>query len=72
MWVMSRYHGVRPSDGASLHFAPLEFPAVADFECTTALVEAAKSIGATTHVGVTASSDTFYPGGNVTILTLVA
>ena len=36
--------------------------AVADFECTTALVEAAKSIGATTHVGVTASSDTFYPG----------
>ncbi|MCZ5721246.1 hypothetical protein O5282_00060 [Escherichia coli] len=28
---------------------PLEFPAVADFECTTALVEAAKSIGATTH-----------------------
>ena len=35
---------------------------VADFECTTALVEAAKSIGATTHVGVTASSDTFYPG----------
>ncbi|MDI8800023.1 hypothetical protein MJM59_33035, partial [Salmonella enterica subsp. enterica serovar Montevideo] len=29
---------------------------------TTALVEAAKSIGATTHVGVTASSDTFYPG----------
>ena len=49
-------------DGASLHFAPMEFPAVADFECTTALVEAAKSIGATTHVGVTASSDTFYPG----------
>jgi uridine phosphorylase len=40
----------------------MEFPAVADFECTTALVEAAKSIGATTHVGVTASSDTFYPG----------
>ena len=49
-------------DGASLHFAPMEFPAVADFECTTALVEAAKSVGATTHVGVTASSDTFYPG----------
>jgi uridine phosphorylase len=41
-------------DGASLHFAPMEFPAVADFACTTALVEAAKSIGATTHIGVTA------------------
>ncbi|NHB62959.1 uridine phosphorylase [Photorhabdus sp. RW14-46] len=49
-------------DGASLHFAPMEFPAVADFECTTALYEAAKDLGATVHVGVTASSDTFYPG----------
>ncbi|MDX7988544.1 uridine phosphorylase [Xenorhabdus sp. 12] len=49
-------------DGASLHFAPMEFPAVADFECTNALYEAAKASGSTTHVGVTASSDTFYPG----------
>ncbi|MCG8708329.1 uridine phosphorylase [Brenneria sp. 4F2] len=49
-------------DGASLHFAPLAFPAVADFTCTTALVEAAKDAGAALHVGVTASSDTFYPG----------
>jgi len=43
-------------DGASLHFAPMEFPAVADFTCTTALVDAAKAVGATTHIGVTASS----------------
>jgi uridine phosphorylase len=49
-------------DGASLHFAPMEFPAVADFECTTALVTAARDAGSTTHVGITASSDTFYPG----------
>lgn len=49
-------------DGASLHFAPMEFPAVADFECTTALVNAAKAAKATVHIGVTASSDTFYPG----------
>ncbi len=49
-------------DGASLHFAPLSFPAVADFNCTTALVAAAKEAGATIHVGITASSDTFYPG----------
>ncbi|WP_421184609.1 uridine phosphorylase [Aeromonas enteropelogenes] len=49
-------------DGASLHFAPMEFPAVADFECTTALVETAKELGSKLHVGVTASSDTFYPG----------
>ncbi len=49
-------------DGTSLHFAPMEFPAVADFACTTALVEAATSLGIEPHVGITASSDTFYPG----------
>ena len=49
-------------DGASLHFAPMEFPAVADFECTTALVAAARAAGVRLHVGVTASSDTLYPG----------
>lgn len=49
-------------DGASLHFAPMAFPAVADFACTTALVEAAKKSGKPTHIGITASSDTFYPG----------
>ncbi|TFF76977.1 uridine phosphorylase [Aeromonas taiwanensis] len=49
-------------DGASLHFAPMEFPAVADFDCTTALVNTAKELGSKLHVGVTASSDTFYPG----------
>lgn len=49
-------------DGASSHFAPMEFPAVADFACTTALVEAARDRGIEPHIGITASSDTFYPG----------
>lgn len=49
-------------DGASSHFAPMEFPAVADFECTCALVDSARDLGVSPHVGVTASSDTFYPG----------
>jgi len=49
-------------DGASFHFAPAEFPAVADFDCTTALVDAARDAGISLHVGITASSDTFYPG----------
>ncbi len=49
-------------DGASLHFAPMEFPAVADFACTTALVEAARAVGVEPRIGITASSDTFYPG----------
>ncbi|MDR2733424.1 MAG: uridine phosphorylase [Spirochaetota bacterium] len=49
-------------DGASTHYAPIEYPAVADFELTKALVEAAKDVGVEYHVGITASSDTFYPG----------
>jgi uridine phosphorylase len=49
-------------DGASLHFAPLEYPAVAHFDCVTALVAAARDAGHTAHVGVTVASDTFYPG----------
>ena len=49
-------------DGASTHYAPIEYPAVADYWLTSALVEAAKTIGVDFHVGITASSDTFYPG----------
>jgi len=49
-------------DGASHHFAPPEFPAVANFACTEALVAAARDSGAGIHVGITASTDTFYPG----------
>ncbi|BCL75967.1 uridine phosphorylase [Jeongeupia sp. HS-3] len=49
-------------DGASYHYAPAAYPAVADFDCTTALVAAARAAGARLHVGITASSDTFYPG----------
>ncbi|PKG37801.1 uridine phosphorylase [Psychromonas sp. Urea-02u-13] len=49
-------------DGASLHFAPMEFPAVADFEATTAMVAACRDLGVEPHIGITASSDTFYPG----------
>lgn len=49
-------------DGASLHFAPLEFPAVADFEIAGAMKQAAEQEGLKVHTGITASSDTFYPG----------
>ena len=49
-------------DGASQHFAPLEYPAVANFEVSKALIDAAAARGADTHVGITASADTFYPG----------
>lgn len=49
-------------DGASSHFAPMEFPAVADFDVATAMKQAAQESGAQVYTGVTASSDTFYPG----------
>ena len=49
-------------DGASGHFAPLEYPAASSYECTAALVSAAERSGLAYHVGITASSDTFYPG----------
>lgn len=49
-------------DGASQHFAPLEYPAVANFEASNALYNACLNQGVTPYVGITASSDTFYPG----------
>ena len=49
-------------DGASTHYAPVEYPAVADYEVLRARVEAAKTLGLRHHIGVTASCDTFYPG----------
>lgn len=49
-------------DGASLHFAPLGYPAASNFELTRHMVDAASEVGASYHVGITASSDTFYPG----------
>lgn len=49
-------------DGASTHYAPIEYPAVAHYEIINALVEGAKTAGVKYHVGVTVSSDTFYPG----------
>ena len=49
-------------DGASTHYAPIEYPAVADHRVVSALMAAAMVSGVRYHVGITASSDTFYPG----------
>lgn len=49
-------------DGASTHYAPIEYPAVAHHEVVTALMKGAKKSKTRYHVGITASSDTFYPG----------
>ena len=44
----------------SREYAPIEYPAVADFEVTTALVQAAKTLGKRTQVGVVQCKDAFY------------
>ncbi|HHT9130318.1 MAG TPA: uridine phosphorylase, partial [Candidatus Brocadiaceae bacterium] len=49
-------------DGASTHYAPIEYPAVAHYTVLNALIEGAKKVKVRYHVGITASSDTFYPG----------
>jgi len=53
-------------DGASTHYAPIQYPAVAHPEVLQALIGAAKalapSLACRYHVGITASTDTFYQG----------
>lgn len=49
-------------DGASRSFAPIEYPAVSNLEVTNALVESATALKIQHHIGITASTDTFYQG----------
>ena len=44
----------------SLEYAPIEFPAVADFDVTLALKAASESLGYPTHTGVVQCKDSFY------------
>ncbi len=47
-------------EGASREYAPIEFPAVADFQVLTALVDAAKALKEPWHAGVVQCKDSFY------------
>lgn len=47
-------------EGASREYAPIEYPAVPNFEVLTALAEAARERGAAYHVGVVQCKDSFY------------
>ncbi|MBQ8797722.1 MAG: uridine phosphorylase [Oscillospiraceae bacterium] len=44
----------------SMEYAPIEFPAVPDFDITTALKVAGEELGYRTHVGVVQCKDSFY------------
>lgn len=47
-------------EGTTLQYVPAEYPAVADFEVVSALIEAAKEENKTYHTGVIQSKDSFY------------
>lgn len=47
-------------EGTSREYAPIEYPAVADFEVTTALVNACKALKVPYNVGVVQCKDAFY------------
>jgi uridine phosphorylase len=54
--------GALTNQGAAADVAPPEFPAVADPFLTVALAHAARRLGVDHHVGVMASTDTFFEG----------
>ena len=47
-------------EGTSREYAPIEFPAVPDYQVLTALVDAAKAMGCPWHAGVVQCKDSFY------------
>ena len=52
--------GAIRNEGTSREYGPIEFPAVADFEVTSALIKAADKLGYPKHVGVVHCKDSFY------------
>ncbi len=53
--------GVR-LDGTSKQYVRPEYPAIASYEVILALIEAADSLGVNYHLGISASTDSFYLG----------
>ena len=47
-------------EGTSKEYAPIEYPAVADFDVTTALRDAVQELGFRNHIGVVQCKDAFY------------
>ena len=47
-------------EGTSREYAPIEYPAVADYDVVNALVSSAKKLGAPYHTGVVECKDSFY------------
>ena len=47
-------------EGTTKEYAPIEFPAVADFDMVTALINAAQNLNLPYHAGVVECKDSFY------------
>ncbi len=47
-------------EGTSREYAPIEYPALADYEVLSAMIEGARKVGAPYHVGVVECKDAFY------------
>lgn len=52
--------GAIRAEGTTREYAPIEFPAVANFEIANALVQASKELNKTYHAGVVQCKDSFY------------
>lgn len=52
--------GAIRAEGTSREYMPIEFPAVADFAVTNALVQAAQTLDLTYHTGIVQCKDSFY------------
>ena len=52
--------GAIRAEGPSKEYAPIEYPAVADYEVVTAMKDAAAQLGCKAHLGVVQCKDSFY------------
>ena len=59
--IIITYASVR-LEGTSRQYVMIEYPAAASPEVVMALIEAAETLGVRYHVGITASTDSFYTG----------
>ena len=53
-------NGAIRAEGTSREYIPIEYPAISDFDVTSALVQASKALGKTYHTGVVQCKDSFY------------
>lgn len=53
-------NGAIRAEGTSKEYVPIEFPAISDFDVTSALVTASKNLNKTYHTGVVHCKDSFY------------